>query len=29
VFFLYEVMHEYRQVFMDGRTHPDRPDPSW
>lgn len=29
VFFLYEVMHGYRQVFMDGRKHPDDVDPSW
>jgi hypothetical protein len=29
VFFLYEVMHGFRQVFMDGRTHPERLDPTW
>lgn len=29
VFILYEVMHSYRQVFMDGRTHPENLDPSW
>jgi len=29
VFFLYEVMHGFRQVFMDGRKHPDDLDPSW
>jgi len=28
VFFLYE-MFNYRQVFMDGRKHPDEPDPTW
>ena len=29
LFILNESMHGYRQVFMDGRTHPDPPDPSW
>ena len=28
VFFLYE-MYGYRQVFMDGRPHPDEVDPTW
>jgi hypothetical protein len=28
VFFLYE-MYNYRQVFMDGRKHPEEPDPTW
>ena len=27
-FFLYE-MYNYRQVFIDGRKHPEDPDPSW
>jgi hypothetical protein len=27
-FFLYEMYH-YRQVFMDGRKHPEDPDPTW
>lgn len=30
LFFLYEGnIHSYRQVFMDGRKHPDDPDPTW
>ena len=30
VFFLYEGnIHSYRQIFMDGRKHPDDPDPTW
>jgi len=29
IFFINESMHGYRQIFMDGRTHPDPPDPNW
>ncbi|HET9360394.1 MAG TPA: hypothetical protein VFO58_11630, partial [Vicinamibacterales bacterium] len=30
MFFLFEGnIHSYRQIFMDGRTHPDDPDPTW
>ncbi len=30
MFFLFEGnIHSYRQIFLDGRTHPDDPDPSW
>jgi len=30
VFFLFEGnIHSYRQIFMDGRTHPDDPNPTW
>jgi hypothetical protein len=30
VFFLFEGnIHSYRQIFMDGRKHPDDPDPTW
>jgi hypothetical protein len=30
IFFLFEGnIHSYRQIFMDGRKHPDDPDPSW
>lgn len=29
VFILNESMHGFRQVFMDGRKHPEPPDPSW
>jgi hypothetical protein len=29
-FFLFEGnIHSYRQIFMDGRKHPDDPDPTW
>ena len=26
---LYEALHSYRQIFMDGRNHPKDPDPTW
>ena len=30
IFFLFEGnIHSYRQIFMDGRKHPDDPDPTW
>jgi hypothetical protein len=30
IFFLFEAnIHTYRQIFMDGRTHPADPDPTW
>ena len=30
IFILYEGnIHSYRQIFMDGRKHPDDPDPTW
>ena len=30
VFFLFEGnIHSYRQIFLDGRKHPDDPDPTW
>jgi hypothetical protein len=30
IFFLFEAnIHSYRQIFMDGRKHPDDPDPTW
>ena len=30
IFFLFEGnIHSYRQIFMDGRTHPDDPNPTW
>ena len=30
MFFLFEGnIHSYRQIFLDGRKHPDDPDPSW
>jgi hypothetical protein len=30
IFFLFEGnIHSYRQVFMDGRKHPEDPDPTW
>lgn len=30
IFFLYEAnIHSYRQIFMDGRRHPDDLDPTW
>ena len=30
IFFLFEAnIHSYRQIFMDGRTHPVDPDPTW
>ena len=30
IFILFEGnIHSYRQVFMDGRKHPDDPDPTW
>ena len=30
VFFLFEGnIHSYRQIFIDGRKHPDDPDPTW
>jgi hypothetical protein len=30
IFFLFEGnIHSYRQIFMDGRTHPVDPDPTW
>jgi hypothetical protein len=30
IFLLFEGnIHSYRQIFMDGRTHPDDPDPTW
>jgi hypothetical protein len=29
LFIINESMHGYRQVFMDGRTHPDDLDPTW
>jgi hypothetical protein len=30
IFFLFESnIHSYRQIFMDGRKHPDDPDPTW
>ena len=30
LFFLFEGnIHSYRQIFMDGREHPDDPDPTW
>ncbi len=30
VYFLFEGnIHSFRQIFMDGRKHPDDPDPSW
>jgi hypothetical protein len=30
LFFLFEGnIHSYRQIFMDGRKHPEDPDPSW
>ncbi len=30
LFFLYEGnIHTYRQIFLDGRKHPDDPDPTW
>ena len=30
LFFLFEGnIHSYRQIFMDGRKHPDDPDPTW
>jgi len=30
IFFLFEGnIHTYRQIFMDGRKHPDDPDPTW
>jgi len=29
IIFLYEVLHSYRQVFMDGRSLPDEPNPAW
>jgi hypothetical protein len=30
IFFLFEGnIHSYRQIFMDGRTHPADPDPTW
>jgi len=30
MFFLFEGnIHSYRQIFLDGRTHPDDPDPAW
>ena len=30
IFFLFEGnIHSYRQIFMDGRAHPEDPDPTW
>ena len=30
IFFLFEAnIHSYRQIFMDGRRHPEDPDPTW
>jgi hypothetical protein len=30
IFFLFEAnIHSYRQIFMDGRPHPNDPDPTW
>ena len=30
IFFLFEAnIHSYRQIFVDGRKHPDDPDPTW
>src|SRR6202008_5007701 len=30
LFFLFEGnIHSYRQIFLDGRKHPDDPDPTW
>jgi hypothetical protein len=30
IFFLFEGnIHSYRQIFLDGRKHPDDPDPTW
>jgi hypothetical protein len=30
IYFLFEAnIHSYRQIFMDGRTHPVDPDPTW
>jgi hypothetical protein len=30
IFFLFEAnIHSYRQIFIDGRTHPKDPDPTW
>jgi hypothetical protein len=30
IFFLFEGnIHSYRQIFMDGRKHPDDPNPTW
>jgi hypothetical protein len=29
VVMLYEAVHSYRQIFIDGRPFPDDPDPSW
>ena len=30
IFFLFEGnIHSYREIFMDGRKHPDDPDPTW
>jgi hypothetical protein len=30
MFFLFEGnIHSYRQIFLDGRKHPDDPDPTW